>query len=151
MLDVKESFTYLYSMSKRTFSTRVKIKFRDGDPAQIMYFGNVFSLAHDTFEEFIVEAGYKWEEWFRTKEYMIPIRHTEADFLAPFLPGQSYEVRATVANLGNSSFTMAYEFVSSTTIHARVKMVHTCLDQKTKQKIDLPLQMRTRLEVFHHG
>lgn len=151
MLDVKESFTYLGGMSKRTFSTRVKIKFREGDPAQIMYFGNVFSLAHDAFEEFIVEAGYKWEEWFRTKDYMIPIRHTEADFLAPFMPGKYYEINATVAHLGQSSFTMAYELASGSTVHARVKMVHTCLDQKSKQKIDLPFQMRARLEVYFHG
>jgi len=133
---------------KAPFQTQVRIKFREGDPAQIMYFANIFSLAHDAFEEFIVAAGYKWEEWFKTDLYMIPIRFTEADFKIPFKPGQEYQIEVSVESFSTSSFVMKYLFSSPLGLHAQVKMVHSCLDQKTKQKIPVPALMRERLEAY---
>src|SRR5437868_4021429 len=120
------------------FKTQIRIKFREADPAQIMYFANVFSLAHDTFEEFIVAAGYKYREWFSPDHHMIPIRHVEADYKAPFVPGQTYEVTAVVAHIGETSFKMAYKFEQNGKLHATVFMVHAVLDPQTKAKMALP-------------
>lgn len=130
------------------FKTQTRIKFRDADPAQIMYFANVFSLAHDAFEEFIVTAGYRYEEWFSKNDHMIPIRHTEADFKAPFIPGQTYEVTTSVASLGTTSFKMKYTFSQGRHLHATVLMVHAVLDPKTHQKMALPEIMKTRLSPY---
>ena len=127
------------------FKTQIRIKFREADPAQIMYFANVFSLAHDVFEEFIVAAGYKYREWFSIDHHMIPIRHVEADYKAPFLPGQTYEVTAAVAHLGETSFKMIYQFEQNGQRHATVFMVHAVLDPKTKVKMSLPETMKQRL------
>lgn len=132
----------------KLFKSQLKIKFRDGDPAQIMYFGNLFSFAHDAFEEFIVEAGYQWKEWFRTKIDMVPIRHADADFLAPFIPGETYEVTAQVENLGDTSFIMKYTFGPPAQPHATVRMVHAWLDAQTKQKKPLPELFRQRMEPY---
>lgn len=133
---------------KHAFHTKITLKFRDADPAQIMYFANIFSLAHDCFEEFIVAAGYEWSEWFNPHDYMIPIRHTEADFKIPFFPGQTYEVAVTVASFGETSFKMHYVFSQNGKTHAHVNMVHTVLDIKTKEKVKLPDLMRKRLGHF---
>ncbi len=70
--------SYKLKMSLK-FKTQIRLKFREADPAQIMYFANVFSLAHDTFEEFIVAAGYRYEDWFSKTDHMIPIRHAERE------------------------------------------------------------------------
>lgn len=130
------------------FQTEMRLKFRDADPAQIMYFANIFSLAHDAFEEFIVKAGYKYEEWFTKDLHMIPIRHAEADYKAPLVPGGLYTVVVQVENLGTTSFKMKYTFESKAGIHATVKMVHAVLDPHTQQKIPLPHIMRQRLSAY---
>lgn len=133
---------------KKDFRTQIRIRFRDADPAQIMYFGNLPSFAHDAFEEFIVAAGYRYREWFSKGDYMIPIRHVEVDYLAPFVPGETYEVIVTVAQIRDTSFQMKYVFQQGNKVHGQVKMVHAVLDMHTKQKTSVPVQMRERLAVY---
>ncbi len=132
----------------QVFQTTKTITFRDCDPAGIMFFGNIFAFAHDAFEEFIQTTGYSYSEWFATTEYMIPIRHTEADFRAPFLAGHTYDISVTVASFGETSFKMKYVFSNKGHLHATVQMVHAVLDQKTKQKLTLPAILQARLRLY---
>ena len=122
----------------RIFKTQRTLTFREADPAQIMFFGNIFGWAHDTFELFIQDAGIPWKEYFQLQDYFIPIRHTSADFLAPFFPGKTYEVEACIEKISQSSFTMKYTFSSSQNICAKVVMIHTFVDPKTKEKTSIP-------------
>lgn len=72
--------------ASKTFHTEIQIRFREADPAGILFFGHVFALAHDCFEGFIEETGFGWKNWFNVRgEYLVPIRHTEANYLRPFL------------------------------------------------------------------
>lgn len=132
----------------KQFKTTLKVTFRQADLAGIMFFGNVFGLAHDAFEEFIVKTGFQWKEWFNTPEYIIPIRHTEADYEAPFIPGESYDVAVSVKALGNTSFTIQYAFSAGEKIHARVQMVHVVMDAKTKKPVPIPGLIRERLSPY---
>lgn len=135
-------------MAKSPFRTRFTLKFRDADPAQIMYFGNLVSFAHDAFEDFIVHAGYEYREWFSPDLHIVPIRHAEADFLSPFRPGLTYEIDVTVAQIRETSFQMKYVFHREGKTHGQVKMVHAVLDPKTKSKMPLPSVMRERLTPY---
>ncbi|QDK36601.1 thioesterase family protein [Bdellovibrio sp. NC01] len=126
------------------FKTKKTLTFREADPAKIMFFGNIFGFAHDAFEQFILEAGYTWKEYFQDPEYAIPLRHTESNYLAPFFPGETYDIAVTVASFGETSFKMKYVFSQKDKVHAVVTMVHSVLDLKTKQKTALPDKMKTR-------
>lgn len=130
------------------FKTQIRIKFREADPAQIMYFANIFSLAHDVFEEFIVAAGYQYREWFSGDHHLIPIRHVEADYKASFHPGETYDVTAVVESLGTTSFKMRYRFEKNSKLHATVHMVHSVLNPQTKDKMPLPEVMKQRLSPY---
>jgi acyl-CoA thioester hydrolase/1,4-dihydroxy-2-naphthoyl-CoA hydrolase len=130
------------------FKKDFQVRFREADPAGIGYFANVFSFAHDAFEDFIQATGFTWKEWFQTKDYIVPIRHTECNFLRPFLPGDTYQISVTVAKLGESSFQMKYQFAQGANAHAEVRMTHVFLDAKSKQKISVPDLVRNRLKVY---
>lgn len=130
------------------FTRELRISFHEGDPAGILFFGHILTLSHSTFEEFLTKAGFSWREWFKNQDYLIPIRHTECDFLAPLYPGEYYMVDAFVAKLGQTSFQMKYLFRKDENIHAEVTMVHAFMDAKTKQKISIPHQVRERLKPF---
>lgn len=128
----------------QVFKTKKTLTFREADPAKIMFFGNIFGFAHDAFEQFILEAGYTWKEYFHDPDYAIPLRHTESNYLAPFFPGETYDISVTVASFGETSFKMKYVFSQKDKTHAIVTMVHSVLDLKTKQKTALPDKMKTR-------
>ena len=131
------------------FRSNVTIKFHQADPAGIMFFGHVFTLAHDTYESFIQACGFPWKDWFMDHKFVIPIRHTECDFLRPFRAGESYDVNAEVIEFSSSSFVMRYEFSREKHKHAIVKMVHTCLDQKTFQKAPLAEEVKNALAKYY--
>lgn len=132
----------------QVFKTKKTLTFREADPARIMFFGNIFGFAHDAFEQFILEAGYTWKEYFQDPNFAIPLRHTEANYLAPFFPGETYDIAVTVASFGETSFKMKYVFGQNGKTHAVVTMVHSVLDMKTKQKAAIPATMKTRLEKY---
>jgi len=132
----------------KTFIRTVQIRFREGDPVGIMYFGNVFSLAHDTFEDFIQAAGVPWADWFLKNKHIVPIRYAECDFKAPFRPGDSYDIHAQVEKLGESTFHMLYTFQKGKRIHAIVKMAHTFVDAKNQEKTKMPSGFRAKLAPY---
>jgi acyl-CoA thioesterase FadM len=132
-------------MAHKTFETQKKILFREADPAGIMFFGQIFAFSHDAFEEFLPAAGFTWKEWFHRKDLFIPIRHTEADFKAPFVPGETYSISVTVAKLSENSFQMKYVFSKDQRVHALVRMVHAFVDPKTKLKTAAPEDITRRL------
>jgi acyl-CoA thioesterase FadM len=137
-------------MHNKIFHKNLIIKFRECDPAGIAYFANVFSWAHDTFEEFIPVAGIPWDRWFSTKTYLVPIKHTESDFQRPFKAGTTYLIQAAVEKIGNSSFTMLYRFssASGSEIHASVRMTHVFLDAQSMQKVSIPTEVQQVLTPY---
>lgn len=130
------------------FHTKKTLTFKEADPAGIMFFGNIFGFAHDAFEEFIVSAGYTYQEWFGQRDLIIPIRHTDSNYLAPLKPGETYKIEVTVARIGETSFQMKYVFTQNERSHAVVTMVHSVVDKKTMQKAALPSLLKARLEPF---
>ena len=131
-----------------TFKNRIQIKFHQADPAGIMYFAQIFTLAHDSFELFIQNAGFSWTEWFKENKYLVPIRHAESSYERPFLAGDWYDIEVVIAHFSTSSFQMQYTFKQESVTHAVVKMIHTCLDKKSFKKIDIPAEIKSRLQPF---
>lgn len=134
-------------MSK-TFNHQVSIKFHLADPAGIMYFAHVFSLAHDCYEQFVQAAGYTWSQYFSSSAYMFPIRHADCDYQKPFLAGEAYDVSVSVAFFSKTSFKMKYVFGKNQQTHAVVQIVHVCLDAKTHAKIEIPSDFRHKLSPY---
>ena len=114
----------------------------------MLNFGNIFGWAHDTFEKWIVAAGYQWKDWFKNPQYVIPIRHTEADYLKSFYPGETYQVEAQVKAFGATSFTLKYVFSSPAGVHAVVEMVHVVLHGKSFQAIPIPDSIRQKFSPY---
>lgn len=137
------------SQKLKIYQSKVKVRFRDADPAGIMFFGNILGQSHDLFEDFIVSIGFNWNDWFCSKEWASPIRHTEVDFLAPFQPGKEYSCEVKVQKLSESSLYMQYEYRDEKEkLCSRVQMVHTFISPTTFQKIDIPQPIRKVLETY---
>lgn len=132
----------------RSYKKSIQIRFREADPARIMYFANLLDIAHDSFEDFIQDVGFSWKEWFKDTPSLVPIRHAECDYKAPFIPGEHYDVHVSVSGFRETSFQMKYVFKKGDHVHAVVKMVHAFLDPATKQKKRVPDDVRKRLEPF---
>ncbi len=134
--------------SRTTFSTRAVIRFRDADPAGVMFFGNVFGIAHDAYEEFIRHLGFEWNEWFAHPEWAVPIRQSSCEYFMPMRPAEVYVILVFVDRIGESSFTLRYAFEAKGRKHCEVSLVHTFLNKQTRTKMPVPSDVRDRLEAY---
>ncbi|MGE5433113.1 MAG: acyl-CoA thioesterase [Syntrophomonadaceae bacterium] len=124
------------------FRTEVKINFFDCDPAGIMFYGNIFKVAHAAYEE-LLQNGKLERDYFRDTEYALPLVHSEADFLLPILPGEKVAVQLSVSLLKESSFELSSEVLNTKgEVCARVKTVHVSVSRLNWQKTPLPQDLK---------
>jgi YbgC/YbaW family acyl-CoA thioester hydrolase len=122
------------------------VSFDDADGENIVFFGNYFRLAHRALEQWLPQVGIPWSEWFKNKEWGVPLRHVEADYLQPMRPGDRFSVNIRVAELGDSSVHFDYDFRGSDNKSvARVKTSHVFVERGSFKKVPVPDNVRTVL------
>jgi acyl-CoA thioester hydrolase/1,4-dihydroxy-2-naphthoyl-CoA hydrolase len=123
------------------------VPFHLADPAGVLFFGNAFTLVHQAFEHFVLhQLTCPWNSWFQNPEWIVPIRHAEAQYLQPIHAGQECQIELTMSSLSHSSFTLA------STIHQHgiccvIKTVHVFCNRKTKQKMAIPSSLLSSLQI----
>ncbi|MGE5362949.1 MAG: acyl-CoA thioesterase [Bacteroidota bacterium] len=127
------------------FKTKLRINFFDADPAGIMFYGNIFRLAHTAFEEFIQE-GRMERNYFVDRDFITPLLHSEADYKRPLLPVTHVDIHVKVTVLKESSFEITYEFYYGDELAAIVKNVHVCLNKSLWKKSPLPEELSAYLQ-----
>lgn len=121
-------------------------RFRDADPVGILFFARAYEIAHDAYEDFVRSIGFTYREWFENETWGVPIRKSECEHLRPIRPGDIVMTSVKIETLGDSSFTAIYEISASGQVASIVKLTHVFMDLKTKKKMQMPSDVRGRLE-----
>ncbi len=122
------------------------VKFHQTDAAGLIFFNNIFTIAHEAYEQMLISEGFGIGEILREKEYLLPLVHVEADYNLPLYPGDEITVQALVSRLGKTAYTLSYRVLKNETIAASVKTVHVCIDKKSGKKMPLPTDFRSGLQ-----
>lgn len=131
------------------FETKVTIRFEDADPAGIVFYPRAIALAHGVIEDLIRKTELGWHGWFENQGLAAPVRHAEADFLAPMRAGETLRARAWVAKLGETSGTFTVEFFGNDgETRARIRTVHVLIDRSTSQPVAMTPEIRAALAPF---
>ncbi len=133
---------------KQPFTLQVPIRFRQGDPAGISFFANVYPMAHDAFEDFVQSLGFDWKTWFANEEWGVPIRHSSCEYYQPLIPGRSCSITVLVDRVGESSATLKYIFKNKDQVACEVTLVHTFFKIKERAKMPIPSVVRDGLETY---
>lgn len=130
-----------------SFQTEFQAHFDDCDPAGIVFFANHFKLAHRAIEEFVVEAGIEWKDWFQSDQYGAPLIHAEADYKTPMLQGQKFHAKVRLIKIGESSVEFETTFEKTNgDICSVVKTVHVFINTSSMKKQNIPDNIRKKLE-----
>ncbi|MGE5680984.1 MAG: acyl-CoA thioesterase [Bacillota bacterium] len=128
------------------FSTTIKITFYDADPAGIMFFGNAFKYAHSAYEELIEGSPYK-KTFFSNEKFVVPIVHTEADYLRPLYPNTILRIEVSAGEIRESSFELNYRLSDENQQECvRVRTVHVFVDKVSWKKASIPADLKAFLE-----
>jgi acyl-CoA thioesterase FadM len=133
------------------FRRPVTVRFEDTDARGILFYGRIQTLAHHLFEDFVVsEIVARWEDWFQNDRVMAPIRHAEATFHHPMLPGRQYDGELTISKIGDTSVEITTRFVDRSApepvLCAETRVVKVFTDAARMRKVPIPSEIRARLE-----
>ncbi len=132
---------------KKNFTYETSIKFHETDAAGRLFFAHQLKLAHDAYEAFLQTSGLPLAIIVLDRPYDLPIVHAESDYMAPLFVGDKIRIDLTVERIGNSSFTLAYDFWGQNGRPVgRAKTVHVAVDSKTGETMALPKEIRQLLK-----
>lgn len=123
------------------FKTSIQVNFFDTDPGGIIFYANLFKIMHIAYERFLSNVN-SAVNYFKNENIILPIIHSEADFVSPIRIHQLLTIEITVTQLKKSSFELSYLIKDDTSVlKASGKTVHVAVDKKTFKKIDLPMDL----------
>ncbi len=127
------------------FETIRRIDFYEADAAGILFFANVYKIAHSAYEEFL-EHILPEKNFFNDEKIILPIIHSEADYHKIILPGEKIKVCLTVKQIRESAFSLEYEIKSEgDELKVKVTTVHVAVQKTDFKKTSLPPVLRNVL------
>ncbi len=129
-------------MSKITFKHQITASLHDIDAAGVMFFAHYFRHAHDAYETFMAKIGFGLADMIGNRS-MLPLVHSEADFLLPVRHGEQLSVNLQLERIGTTSFTVRYSFLNPQGEEsARLKTTHVMLNPEEGKPMTLPDALR---------
>jgi 1,4-dihydroxy-2-naphthoyl-CoA hydrolase len=128
---------------------QAQIKLHQTDAAGVLFFASQLEIAHDAYEKFLAEIKFPIHYFIHSSDYFLPIVHAESDYYIPMSVGDLITVYVGAEKIGDTSFTLAYDFVGSNRQKlGQVRTVHVCVDRQSKQKRAIPEDLRAGLEKY---
>lgn len=121
------------------FKREMFIPFHLVDAAGVLFFGHVFTIAHQIFECFVIEElDISWSDWFQNSTWVVPLKKAEADYQYPLKAGFVCTIELRIEEIRSSSFKVRQNFSQKNTLCCVVNTVHVFCDRSTGQKIAIP-------------
>ncbi|HYO91002.1 MAG TPA: thioesterase family protein [Pyrinomonadaceae bacterium] len=127
------------------FTTRIKVRFGDADPAGLVYYPVIFHYFHIALEEFFGACcGIGYDRLIKEERLGFPTVRTEAEFFAPLVYGDEVDVELFVSKIGRSSAVFEYKAVraSDGTLCASARNVHVAMNLDTRRATPIPDKYR---------
>jgi 4-hydroxybenzoyl-CoA thioesterase len=128
-----------------SFSTRIKVRFGDTDPAGLVYYPNLFHYFHVAMEEFFAaRCGISYQRLMADERIGFPTVNVRAEFLAPLVYGDEVEAEVSISRVGRSSAVFEYSLrrASDGTLCARATLVQVAMNLDTRRSTPIPEQYR---------
>jgi YbgC/YbaW family acyl-CoA thioester hydrolase len=133
------------------FSTRIRVRFGDADPAGLVYYPTIFHYLHIALEEFFAErCGIAYHKLMKDERIGFPTVNAKTEFFVPLVYGDDVDVELHVSSVGRSSVTFEYELkrIGDSLLCARSTQVHVCMNLDTRRAVTIPDTYR---QIFDEG
>jgi 4-hydroxybenzoyl-CoA thioesterase len=133
------------------FSTRIRVRFGDCDPAGLVYYPVIFHYCHVAMEEFFEErCGVAYHSLMADERIGFPTVNTQAEFFVPLVYGDEAEIEVSITRVGQSSVTFEYSIrrASDGVLCARSRNVQVSMNLDTRRAV--PIRERYR-RIFSSG
>ena len=130
---------------KHMYNYPTTIRLHHTDAAGILFFANLFIIAHECYETFL-EPEVTFNSMFNELGLRMPIVHAEADYHRPLRVSDRITIRLRLENMGNSSFSLGYYIhTENDECAATIKTTHVIRDNSGNNPIPLPERLKQKL------
>lgn len=95
-----------------TFRTQLPVRFQDVDAAGIVFFARIFDYVHAAYEEFLASVGHPLPTILAQGKWAAPLRHAEADYLAPSRFGDVLTIELVRAHVVETEIALGWRLTS---------------------------------------
>jgi acyl-CoA thioesterase FadM len=136
----------------QVFRWESQLRFRETDPFGWMFYGSVFDIAHDCFEDFVGHLEIDWKDWFEHPEWGVPVRATSAEYMAPLKAGEAFVIQLSLSHLGESSLTAVHQFWKGQQLCAKISTTHVFVTRPGAggevRSVAIPTRFRDKLTPY---
>lgn len=125
-----------------------KVHLHEIDPAGVIFFGNVYNIAQEAFEDMLLSFDIPISMVIYQSEVIYPVIHSQAEYFSPIRLGHELTINITLGKLSDASFSLAYEFMNQHTLLARVKTIQVAVNRKKWEKDRIPGKFRDQLDAL---
>ncbi len=130
------------------FTAKNKVRMHDTDMAGVLYFPRLFRFAHDAWEDLMEKEDLNFTHLFNESPFTFLIVHCEANFFLQLQVGQKIETHVEIEKIGNTSFTISYKMFRGQELVGNAKTVHVTLERTTRKKMNIPLELKEKLQRY---
>ena len=115
------------------------IRMHHTDAAGLVFYAEVFVLAHECYESFLEEHRMPLTSMLTEGDYIAPIVHAKADLKAAMHLSDRITIEMQLARTGKSSYELAYTLTNEQgKITAEITTIHAVINKNTSQPIRIP-------------
>ena len=131
------------------FQTTKLIRFHQCDPAGIVFYPQYLVLCNETVEDWFAQAhGVDFYDLHAIHRRGVPMRHLEADFLAPSVHGEELVFSLVVEKVGASSIAIRIEAAREGAVRFRARQILVWADIEGPRAIPIDDAWRARFERY---
>jgi YbgC/YbaW family acyl-CoA thioester hydrolase len=115
------------------------VRLQDVDAAGVVFFARFFEYAHDAFMAALAAGGLDLPRILREGRHLAPIRHAEADYLAPLRFGDAVVAGPVLARVEPTEAVVAHRIErAGGAVVALVQTVHVSVDGRSFERVPFP-------------
>jgi 4-hydroxybenzoyl-CoA thioesterase len=142
--------TVAQAFPKNAFRSECLIRFRDCDPAQMVFYPRYFEMFNDLVEDWWSEGLHlSFSEMHAQRGWGFPTVHVKVDFVAPGRLGELLDAFLLVTRLGKSSIHLQIALVGPDgRERVRGKVVLVLIELKGSRPVEIPPDLRGRMAKY---
>ncbi|MEM9163493.1 MAG: thioesterase family protein [Cyanobacteria bacterium P01_F01_bin.4] len=130
------------------------IRFHETDAAGVVYFANLLTLCHETYEASLASTGIDLHQFFGGASTAVPVVHAEIDFRRPLHCGDRVLIMMVPRQVDETSFEVEFRLlciVNPVNTLAIAMTRHVCIVPETQQRQSLTPELTNWLEIYGAG
>lgn len=134
-----------------TFWHRERVRFRDVDLQQIIYYGKYLDYFDNALYEYLRSLGFETGGIDVRHGFDTSVVHVEIDYVSPASFDDLLDVGLRVTRLGRTSFDVHYEIREAERVVCRAKLVLVNYDARMQRARPIPQAIRMAIEASNHA